>query len=333
MNSIKHSLLLVICIFLLASCMISGNQSEINEATLTQSITPSNIPVEQSQTELATNSPSPTASLTLTASPFPTATEILETPDFFASTIADNILFAPSADPDCQLPCWQGLTVGKSDQDDALQMFDEVFGLKVSDNFFQETPMEPLRDDETPSIKYARYGWEFPSGTFNISVAVDKETLFIIGFQITHSSRPRKLYLHTPQEIMQHVGSPSEIYIEPEIKSGGDTYLIRLMLVYNEGMAFWFHQEVSEVQQAEVNYINLCFNNTVILSTYTFVEPFDSLEGDLDPVQTEWIQRFALRTVLEPSEEVLGMTAEEIGAVAVQEENPCILMESDYLNQ
>src|SRR5688572_322343 len=60
--------------------------------------------------------------------------------------ILENILFE-TPDPDCQLPCWQGLTVGVSKSNDIQYMFDTTLGFNGSIDFFGEvhTITEPFR--------------------------------------------------------------------------------------------------------------------------------------------------------------------------------------------
>jgi hypothetical protein len=71
--------------------------------------------------------PGSTPTATVTSGPSSTHTPPVPTPDFLQLPFANNVLFAPAADPECQLPCWQGLRVGESNRDDIQAMFELDF--------------------------------------------------------------------------------------------------------------------------------------------------------------------------------------------------------------
>lgn len=160
-------------------------------------------------TAVLSNTPPPTATSTdtpvptITPSPTlsPTTTEILTTPDFEALPIAENFLFAPGSDPDCQLPCWQGLRVGESDREDVQRMFREVFGFNGEMDYpleaypYEDNPYLLLIMDYTPEdypeLIATGHSWFWENGTiFDIYLWLHQETDLLAGIYFAYSPPP-----------------------------------------------------------------------------------------------------------------------------------------------
>ncbi len=275
-------------------------------------------------TAVPSDTPLPTVSPTPTRTPFPTWPPPSPTPDFLDSPIANGFQFAPSTDPMCQLPCWQGLRVGESDKEDVLMMFDELLGIR-----------EGLRvsTDITgfPDMEIIGYSWDLEDserntiGSLALNTSIDQETGILKGIHIDTISFGQ-YKIPTPQQIIKELGSPSVIYAD----STGS--LVRLMLLYYEGIVSQSVTDASLEQQVIDDetkiVVNYCLNQIPATTLNHIVEPFDDImETGLDSVQNAAFGEYLRAAGFSPIEEVFGLTVEEFVEIALDDENPCIVFE------
>lgn len=296
---------------------------------------------EASPAPAPTLTPSPTVASTPTFAP--TSTPPLPTPDFLDSPVAGMYLLAPSEDPACQLPCWQGLRVGESNREDIQAMFDRVFGFNGTLDFFAASPIpansiNPF-DLEIPGTQATGYIWlteyngYYPY--YEVDPVVDKETGILQGIRflydpgmtvseegaITDSGYYR---LHTPQQIIRTMGSPD--YVFARLVGGA----VEFSLIYKEGVAS-FSTIIAPGEQRVVNgqagtYGDFCLDAQSWVMDEYIVGSFNDLNDvdSLTPIQKKWIVDIIEGTSVVPVEEALGVTIERITEVALQDENPCI---------
>jgi len=134
-----------VCVISLAACAQLVSPPDM-AATPSLEISPTE--VEFPATVPATPSPSLTSIPTLagTLEPFPAVSEKLMTSTYFNDTSI------------CELPCWNGVVVGKSRLADAQAAMESVFGLSESQAMYASETGKA----DTPEQYYVEYLWNSP---------------------------------------------------------------------------------------------------------------------------------------------------------------------------
>jgi len=259
---------------------------------------------------------------------------------FFQTPLANDILFAPSKDPDCLLPCWQGLRVGISNREDVETMFQEVFQVGLDGSVFApiEVSYSKYYDSaDVPGTQVGGHTWHSlpPQRTPHTDVAqagsllgvyvrVDRDTGLLRGIEIDQDA-VGGYRVHTAQQIFEKLGQPSEIYAragfgttsDPDAKS-----FTELLLVYREGLAFFLSFGfLPKPAEGGGYFYEYCFDQEGYAADF-IVNPLDLKNGPMDPVQKAWVGKF-LTSRLNPVTAVFDLTEEEFFQRAF-EEHPCV---------
>jgi hypothetical protein len=303
--------------------------TDIQTATIASSLTPT-----PTKTHIVTSTPFflPTPTIELTP------TDILPTPSFNDSLVADSFIFTPSIDPDCKLPCWQGLQIGVSNQEDIQRVLDEVFGFNGTLDFFSNNPFEgdDLRGygiQIIPELYVTGYKWRWlPNESLEIFLWVDENssTLQAIRFSWVSAGSFNE---PSPEIILKNLGKPDYIMVsDPMVKRAGgrtDKVSTRLMIVYEEGIAFRIPVFQVRIKSEEgVNgleyYGEFCFEDDE--ASYhgeaSIMEPLSGNLDNLTPLQDMFIGRWIEHSAWElvPFEDIYDATLEEATELALQEE-------------
>ncbi len=289
-----------------------------------------------------TASPSPTATATVTPSPTATATSPTpsNTPEAADISLTDTIpdapifngyLFAPYDDPECQLPCWQGLVIGESGRDDVQEVFARLTGIEDYD-FFEDYEVEDQLDlgilEPISLDRAAGYEWLREPGD-------GLHALSLIAIMDENQERLEGLWIDTggdsltPQYVLMNLGAPSNIYVS--MNWYYDDVRFPMIFVYSDkGLAIFFYPIVILPLEEKdgISYATYCLNDVHIGSSSYIVEPFEN--WDLTDVETlpivfkNWIGYRISSEYVRTIESVTDLTIPEIVDLANSEENACI---------
>jgi hypothetical protein len=284
-------------------------------------------------TPAATQHPTATPSPTPSPTPFPT-------PDFKQSVVAQNgFLLSSSDDPDCQLPCWQGLQPGVSTREDVQRMFDETFGFyNLIDVFASQNNLEESPHFAQPypaGMNVGGYWWRYKNergryAQYAVYAAVDSKTGILRGLmfdQVTGAEMPMDdrqpfdpadaypgdFELPTIQEILQRLGTPDYVFAK------GDSEGV-YWIIYRKGIS----SEINIVPTYRNGIVLTCLNVTSAARIDMLFEPFEDLNDStsLNALHQSWLLHEIEATNYTPIETKLGMTVEEFAAMAYSDD-PC----------
>lgn len=222
------------------------------------------------------------------------------------SGVANDLIFAPTADPLCQLPCWQELRIGKSKRADVQRVIRNYFGFDPSFDIFTQTLTRRVSDTGIPeTYESGGYTWGFGQGASTLGVYVevarDRNTLEGIKFLY----EPFGIYrVHTVQDIIRKLGSPTYILGGAGLEfttpvAEGDKSYVNLLLIYDQGMVFWLTYSLTAVQKANdgknMYTFEYCLDQAVDGGDDFIVAPITNLdEKNLDDVQKAWFSSLIL---------------------------------------
>ncbi len=274
----------------------------------------------------AVPSPSPTIPQPI-LSPFPTIPLTTPTPDFMDTHIVNEYLFAPSVDPDCQLPCWQGLRIGESTKEDVVRMFDEVLDIREGLKLSTDESITRI-----PGTELIWYWWDIRDtegnldGWFTLKTILDDETDILQCIDIV--TAPYEMYeIQTPQQVIRELGRPSAIYVD-----NTSFYLMNLMLLYDEGIVSLSTTAISIDEQPIGEHTvevvtNYCLNEIPLSREVIIVESVNDITAaSLTPILNAWVGEDLLEALV-PIEDALGLTEEAFVKIALDDENPCIALD------
>jgi len=257
----------------------------------------------------------------------PTNVPILST-SALPDSVEDNFLLGGNS-PDCQLPCWNGLLIGESDQEDIQTTFDHVFGFNGAFDLFAEPPSSYLPAARVPEgFGFGGYLW---SDSVNLSslrtfLLVDETTHILQGMEFSvggssHHFNPDM----SLRPILRELGAPSHLLVDLSPREGGGCYYkFDIVVVYEEGISFILYGGISvDVEAQRADY---CLGDEFSAERVDITEPLQNGLRNLSPLQESLID-FTQDSRFAPSEEVLGLTAEEITALAMQDEDVCITIQ------
>jgi hypothetical protein len=234
--------------------------------------------------------------------------------------VADDYFFAISEDPDCRLPCWQGLRVGESEESDVLQRFDDVFGYLS----FSPAPLGTglgfysLPED---GFRPVGYYWDFDDGYFDALAVVEDGSGTIRTLVFNNSARlgNGEVTFHTPQAILRALGEPAAIHAEfletaPTAPVAG---LGRVFIVYDQGIAFFL---VMSYDVMEYDTFQFCLGQQPTMERIMIFEPYSGADDELDELQRAILRRTYYPTV----EEIFGLSPADLTRIARTEDNACL---------
>lgn len=201
-----------------------------------------------------TKRPSATPSVTLTPGPSPTPAP---TPRFGAGKVGSDFLFGNQPEG-CELPCWQGLVIGKSDAEDAQRMFEEAFGFGGTN---AARPEDLFVNVGVPGLLRLTHQWHFDSGFSFVSTLLQENT-HVLEAVLLYGDADRFEPYTSPQNILRNMGVPSHILFRTQPAEVGGWYGSELLFSYEEGVTIRYPPFLSrEISQASGITLELCLGN------------------------------------------------------------------------
>jgi hypothetical protein len=269
------------------------------------------------------------------------------TPSVSKWRITDDVLFGPSLEPGCELPCWQGLVIGESEPQDIEAVFDEVFGFNGNHEFFSESrPRDTNNSLGLPGVYAASYHWifreqtiEHPLQAFAIIFWLDSDTDTLLAIHLNSFSWSQFNSLMSPQRIIRELGTPSHMLMELAI-TGPDYGQFHLVMVYDKGIVYdgTIFVPVTFTSSSQVN-VDVCMGGERwgIVEEYIsmpsrdayIIEPLADGLNDLSPLQHQIIfGRIGSNYV--PLEEYFNTSLSEVTDLALQETDACLHGQVNY---
>jgi hypothetical protein len=246
------------------------------------------------------------------------------------SPIAGDFFFTPSADPDCVLPCWQGLRVGESGRDDVRRVFDEVFGFNGMLDFFSEDYLRYVEksDDAAwstqnlPDLYPTGYRWIFPRSDFVMTFWLDQNTDLLEGMSF-YWQLPGDFAVASAQDVIRQLGTPDNL-----LASEPSPYGVELLFIYKEGLVFYFAgMKLSNTEWVQNKLTGtLCLNSEQGGAGRSFItKPLNPALNELSPLQarftTHWLE---IGNQMRPISYYYDITFEDLARRSTQEADVCI---------
>lgn len=243
----------------------------------------------------------------------------LATPLFPASQVARSLILSTGTSSDCELPCWHGLRIGISTEDDVSQVLGNLLNPPAGYDFFEVGRVaqnEGMRILNIPGSYAAGQSWSFQQtpgvagGSYNLYVLLAENTKQVIG--IIESMRSHGEY-DTPilSQIMTRLGQPDWIY------GGPTTNASQLVLFYEEGVGIYL--DIPQIETQSGTFI--CLDDEPWAVDIVLVEPYvSSNDQNGSAVHETW------GAPSNPSpyiDEDWGATIEDFIEL-INSENPCI---------
>jgi hypothetical protein len=274
--------------------------------------------LEVSPAPSATPQPAPTATATLTLVPTATPTRSLSAPRIPTTgefPLGEDFLFEDQT-PTCQLPCWQGLVVGKSGQEDVQSVFDFNYGGEDSGI----VGMISLFHYWSPATEI---GTQF---AVEIIMDDDTHTLRSIGFSWLTLPGASPFVDIDPQRVIAELGEPDFAMAAVLRTAMGKMADVHVLMVYRQGTQFEFSYILDVDDRPSGDTVRFCLGQQVgqIEGRVTITEPLtDGLE-DLTAVQARFINPDRQYYDLVPLEEIFTVSAKEVTSRIQQGEDVCL---------
>jgi len=233
------------------------------------------------------------------------------------------------------LPCWQQLRIGESTGKDIKEVFGREFALGQFD-FLKDTPDRPGQMD-VPGVYGKTYYWDFNqdlSDSFDIVVWTDKGTTILESMQFRwhFASRDELNVQMSPQRIIKELGAPSRILMSLWDTENAEIEVLKLLLIYDQGMVFRSNTWVPVVRNAGKNLAQICWGS--IHWSYKN-QAGGTREADIMPALTNGVDNLSpLQNRLigidihdegfQPIENVVGVTPDDIAGLLSKQQDPCI---------
>lgn len=329
----------VVTVMLSSGLALSACNS-IGTSTLDVHETATKLPQPQPSELMATAMPTLTPNPTLTETPAsPTLTPTLTptsgasptpapTPVFGAGRVGVDFLFGNQPEG-CELPCWQGLVVGKSDAGDIQTMFDTAFGFNGS-KIFQFEHLEG--DPDLPGFVATSYSWTFRETLnwrdgFLVVAWIHEDTRILEAIDLDSEGNEFKPY-SSPQQILRGLGVPSRMRVSIQQSEDPRWGLLNLVTMYGDiGVTVHHAGAISITPDSQGNDVaKFCLGGLLdphyIVDVY-LTAPFPSTASELSPVQEYYIGSGAYSND-NLFQDVFGMSLEEVTKLAQEKDNACI---------
>lgn len=314
-NVYSNLFVAILCLVIDGGCTpISTPEGETLETD------PTNTPVLRT-TEMATEAVF-VATATATPEPVPTlsptATATYAPPPQLPEAILSNLLF--NGTPDCQLPCWQGLTPGESSSDDIQAVFSEVFGFGEERDVFSGPIPSSIR--QLPGLDTAVQTWHLAPYFLEVILYVDEDTSTLTAILIDWSTVGTVLVEVTPQQFLRQLGTPSSMTVLIDEYSG--TFQARME--YGQGVIYSvsngaLFSDIDRTSWPPTGDGGMCLNEAsrgIVL----LIDP--SAGAEVREVLFRETNLFVDERAALHVEDAFGITLEELTELAIEEENPCL---------
>ncbi len=294
---------------------------------VTSTIVPSDTPPP---TASPTIPPTPTGVPTSTSTP--TLTPLPPTLEPAIWDIEHDYLDSEPTFPGCELPCWQGLKLGESTQDNVQMTLtsltasaESIFSAYYrgqSENTFLHLSYEFYFQDD---LDLQTYDWESWNDSFEVGAVVDRQdTLQALFFHLSNDDNELPYSYHTVQHILNRFGEPAGMYFFA-IEAVQVGFIGRLLIVYESGMSFFLIFKMFEEydENAPEHNIELCLDDVPTSEKILF---FNQHNEEMNSIGEAIITEYILSSKLVDVEEynVFGLTISEISILARTEEKVCL---------
>jgi hypothetical protein len=260
----------------------------------------------------------PTTQPTLTLSETVVPVPLPSLPD----SVLEDFLFSRDFDPDCGLPCWQGLIVGEADRDDIQKTLDSVFGFDGRDVFSE--PMPVLVEPPPPGLELAVATWSFPS-SYRLSARfyVDTDTSLLEATAFNWGTSGEVLAPITLPQIIREMGTPSKMLVLAEGQPG-DTTFFQINVIYSDGVFFYLSGGVpTNLTPYEGRFeglFELCLDHMFGNRDAIITRPIPHALEQLSPLQE---QLFFIPEGAVPFEQAFDVSLDELTDLALEQDGSC----------
>jgi len=181
--------------------------------------------------------------------------------------VPDDFFFA-SANSNCQLPCWNGITIGQSTRSDVSSALEDLY----------ETPRKVSALDNLPDGLDGFFSaWVFgqsPYESFATISVFDEQAGTLQALSLSWLGERFATHLSL-QQILKRMGIPSRVLIAYRIGGQGNNHAdMQMYLLYDNGVTFFesmglpiITENKSATENTSVQTIELCINRTDIASS------------------------------------------------------------------
>jgi hypothetical protein len=250
-------------------------------------------------------------------------------------------LFFGGKSEDCQLPCWEGLSIGESTPEDVQSVFDRIFG--VNGYLYDTSDWANNLPEYTEMAEFWRFEPEDTSssyvGKFYVLAWVDSESQLLEGLQFNFS------VIFTPgseepqpdanfQRILRELKTPSTWLVELRPGGQGEGFHIQFYsyIKYASGINFYHFGELPATVSSTADGIEqytaeLCLSDHFARSI-NISRPITESGANPTPLQEFLNQPVDMEVI--PIEDALGINLKAIYQRATEEDNPCFVVVVDH---
>jgi len=198
---------------------------------------------------------------------------------------------------ECELPCWAGITPGKTTWQESMNIMETMTGYLSLDSYLNvECAFGPCNE-----IRWALYENFYATGYVYSKLPENK--IHLLYIEIDNSNEADNLNLISLQEMLQIYGRPSTVLLSAETDlPGGDAYLI-LVLVYPENRFI-----VTFTSFAEINNEMMIVCNPSNIQTLVVVDNKEQLMSVDAIANAEETKNLHVDVWHKPVEDAMGMS-------------------------
>ena len=281
--------------------------------------------VKQSETPMPeiTMTVKPFSSETATKTVTPQSIPITPIPTIENEMLEEYIYDLMSDNGNCSLPCWWGMSPGKTSAEKVVSFLDH-FGVKVYVNNYQ--------DDQGDSVVYSpKFDLERITSDFRIRyIEADNllRSIFVIGMNLDSVESNQDLWNnYTPDQILANYGVPTRVFLRaPGVTGFGDTgYMGYILWLVYDDLGFIVRYD-GNVRDLPIFHICPSLNkgNGQITRINIYMQSPDDArplsESDSILISSE-TDEYWIGTV-KPIDEAAGISVEEFYQLFMQTEEP-----------
>jgi hypothetical protein len=257
-----------------------------------------------------------TATIEITNTSLPTPT--ISFPEEQDGHIPLNQILFNGFNDECAVPCWYGLKIGESDQEDVQSLFDNVFGFNGTIDFWAPHDgvavnfrmfLNPIE-----GMLGTGYQWADRDTEDNIGIGafVDEQTKTLQGIVIIWGGRTSGFADVTPSDLFERLGTPSSILVDATPREA--------LFIFDVGIAFHFFV----FPDKELCFGEDKFDEVFEIGTLVITSSLENRLNNLSALETHYFGRFITNDNLRPVEEVTNMTPEMITQSVLNGEDNCL---------
>lgn len=243
--------------------------------------------------------------------------------------------------PNCELPCWRGLIIGRSKADNVKYLFDNTFGVEGARNVGLGVLKLRAANKDQNTISYLWTIEPIGIGAFAVRtrLAQDGGRLQLMMFYWEMGDSSKLEIRMTPVDVVKRLGAPSHLLASANLQGGASSGTIALLMIYDQGVVFEFTRQIptrivfKDAVHKDVDsvFLDLCLADTIAIPGETFLTGnvylmpafLDGLNQML-PIQQELVASSITRNSLEPIENVFQIDSNQFSELALTRLDPCL---------